>query len=154
MPQQAAPKEVVPPPPPPQPKPVAKPEPKPEPKVNEADIALQQEKKRKELLADSNLDWGQGLLELRDFLDANHVDRVSLAYAGRVRPELYGIRYDNLGAGTPTQNVVAISANLLWGRAYFVNGTSHWPGSDDYAFWRAREPWAVLGHTIYVYRLR
>ena len=51
VPQQAAPKEVVPPPPPPQPKPVAKPEPKPEPKVNEADIALQQEKKRKELEA-------------------------------------------------------------------------------------------------------
>lgn len=51
VPQQAAPKEVVPPPPPPQPRPVAKPEPKPEPKVNEADIALQQEKKRKELEA-------------------------------------------------------------------------------------------------------
>ena len=53
VPQQAAPKEVTPPPPPPppQPKPEVKPQPKPEPKVNEADIALQQEKKRKELVA-------------------------------------------------------------------------------------------------------
>jgi 4-amino-4-deoxy-L-arabinose transferase-like glycosyltransferase len=105
-------------------------------------------------LLDSNLDWGQGLIELRSFLERNHVDRISLAYAGRVRPDLYGLNYENLGDAPPKESVVAVSANLVWGRTYFVNGTNYWPKSPDvYAKWRDREPWAVLGNTIYVYRV-
>jgi 4-amino-4-deoxy-L-arabinose transferase-like glycosyltransferase len=104
-------------------------------------------------LLDSNLDWGQGLIELRDFLAKNGVPSVKLAYAGRVRPELYGIRYETLRDGAPVSGVVAVSANLLWGRTYFVNGTAFWPKSPDtYAAYRARKPWAILGHSIYVFR--
>jgi colicin import membrane protein len=49
VPQEAAPKEVAPPPPPPPPQPVQKPqpEPKPEPVKRDAEIAIEQEKKRK-----------------------------------------------------------------------------------------------------------
>ena len=104
-------------------------------------------------LLDSNLDWGQGLIELRDFLKEERIDKISLAYAGRVNPEFYGIRYDDLGGEPPTQDVVAISANLLWGRMYFVNGKKFWPKSTEtYALYRSLEPWAILGGSIYVYR--
>ncbi|MGZ3719278.1 MAG: glycosyltransferase family 39 protein [Bdellovibrionota bacterium] len=104
-------------------------------------------------LLDSNLDWGQGLVELKEFLTEKNIPKVSLAYAGRVRPELYGIGYELFPGGTPSLPVVAISANLLWGRGYFVNGTSFWPKDPDtYAVFRNREPLAVLGGSIYLYK--
>jgi len=104
-------------------------------------------------LLDSNLDWGQGLLELREYLAEKKIPKVSLAYAGRIRPELYGIAYETFPGGSPSQPIVAISANLLWGRGYFVNGTSFWPkDSNTYAEFRSREPMAVLGGSIYLFQ--
>ena len=81
-------------------------------------------------LLDSNLDWGQDLIGLRRFMEKNGIDRVHLAYFGRVKPEFYGIRYDHLGYGPPAR-YAAVSANLLWGRMYFLNGTDVWPFNED-----------------------
>jgi hypothetical protein len=104
-------------------------------------------------LLDSNLDWGQDLIALREYMNREKIGSVDLAYAGRVKPEIYGIRYSDL-VGRPEQRYVAVSANLLWGRMYFVNGSSRWPrNKDTYAYLRPLAPKAVLGHTIYVYDL-
>src|SRR5690606_22191481 len=46
-----------------------------------------------ELLADSSLDWGQGLLELRDYMRTHDISRVYLSYFGSALPEGYGIDY-------------------------------------------------------------
>jgi len=43
--------------------------------------------------ADSNVDWGQDLIELKRYMDANDIDCIQLLYFGRVAPEVYGIRY-------------------------------------------------------------
>jgi len=43
------------------------------------------------LLVDSNLDWGQGLVQLREWMGANGVGRVNLSYFGSVDPAVYGI---------------------------------------------------------------
>jgi len=103
-------------------------------------------------LLDSNLDWGQDLIGLKEFMDRQGIPILSLAYAGRVRPEIYGINYETF-RDNPTQEFVAISANLLWGRTYFVNGSSYWPkNSEAYAPFREKEPVAVIGHSIYIYR--
>ncbi len=40
---------------------------------------------------DSNLDWGQGLKGLKEWMDENRVDRVNLCYFGVVPAEYYGI---------------------------------------------------------------
>lgn len=105
-------------------------------------------------LLDSNLDWGQDLLALRDFMASRGIASVDLAYAGRVDPAVYGIRYATLDE-TASQRFVAISANLLWGRLYFVNGKDWHPSSPDfYAPFRPLEPEAVLGNSIYVYDRR
>ena len=103
---------------------------------------------------DSNLDWGQDLVGLKRYMDREQIDRIDLAYAGRVRPELYGIDYDPfLGRGS--NHYAVVSANLLWGRMYFMNGTGHWPTNQDlYASFRSREPEAVIGHSLYVFRRR
>ena len=46
--------------------------------------------------ADSNLDWGQGLPQLKPYLDANSIEVIYLSYFGTDRPEAYGIRYQPL----------------------------------------------------------
>ncbi len=45
------------------------------------------------LLNDSNVDWGQGLIALRDELKRRGVGRVYLAYQGTDDPAIYGIDY-------------------------------------------------------------
>jgi 4-amino-4-deoxy-L-arabinose transferase-like glycosyltransferase len=106
-----------------------------------------------EYLLDSNIDWGQDLMALRDYMAEEGIEEVELAYFGRVDPAVYGVRYiDFLGVQKPRKRWVAISANLLWGRMYFINGGGYWPpGRDTYAAFRGLEPKAILGSTIYVY---
>lgn len=47
-------------------------------------------------LVDSNIDWGQDLSRLREWMDENHVPKVHLAYFGTADPAAYGIRYEKL----------------------------------------------------------
>jgi hypothetical protein len=107
-------------------------------------------------LLDSNLDWGQDLITLRRYMQRERIDEIDLAYFGRVPPVVYGIRYRTLRAGQSPQNRhVAISANLLWGLMYVVNGDlNDWPADpDSYSAFRRRRPKAILGHSIYVYEM-
>lgn len=104
-------------------------------------------------LLDSNIDWGQDLIALRKYMEKNQIASVDLAYFGRVLPEVYGIKYQHL-IQQPTQRYAVVSANLLWGRMYFVNGTGFWPTNRDrYAPLRELRPVAVLGHSLYVFDL-
>ncbi len=103
-------------------------------------------------LLDSNLDWGQDLIALREYMRKEGIDSIELAYFGRVDPAIYGIPYHSyFGDSAPPSRHVAISANLLWGRNYYVNGTSMWSERDAYKGFRTIQPRAVLGHTIYVF---
>ena len=43
------------------------------------------------VLVDSNLDWGQDLIALREWQRARQPDRLSVAYYGSARPEAYGL---------------------------------------------------------------
>lgn len=107
-----------------------------------------------EVLLDSNLDWGQGLLETRDFLRRRGIDRVFLSYFGSALPEAYGIDYvplpsflglpeRTLGQGPPPGYAV-ISATHLHG--LYLEG-------DPFALLRSERPEAVLGHSVFVYRV-
>lgn len=44
-----------------------------------------------EVLVDSNLDWGQDLIALRDWQQARGIDRLNLAYYGSAQPQAYGL---------------------------------------------------------------
>jgi len=50
---------------------------------------------------DSNVDWGQGLIALRDELKRRGIGRVHLAYHGTTDPAVYGIDYVPYMGGTP-----------------------------------------------------
>lgn len=44
-----------------------------------------------EVLVDSNLDWGQDLIALREWQAARQLDELNVAYYGSARPEAYGL---------------------------------------------------------------
>jgi hypothetical protein len=109
-------------------------------------------------VADSNLDWGQGLPQLKQYLDQNGIDAVYLSYFGTDRPEAYGIRFQALptygrvgppgGETIPAdapRHVLAVSANNLLG--IYLNDPQ------TFAWLRGREPVAVLGGYLYVFDL-
>lgn len=96
-------------------------------------------------LLDSNVDWGQDLPGLADWLKREGVSGpVYLGYFGEVAPELYGI-----GARRPFRGaigIVAVSVNYVYGMPY----GGYRP--DELGWLRRLKPVAEIGHTIYVYR--
>ncbi|MBN9119210.1 MAG: phospholipid carrier-dependent glycosyltransferase [Planctomycetes bacterium] len=109
-------------------------------------------------VADSNVDWGQALPQLKQYLAANGPDVIYLSYFGTDRPEAYGIRFQPLPTygrvgepgGEPVppdapRHVLVVSANNLLG--IYLNDP------DTFAWLRTREPTAVLGGCLYVFDL-
>jgi hypothetical protein len=114
------------------------------------------------LLVDSNLDWGQDLIELRQVMDARGIDTVNLAYFGKAAPEAYGVRYRPLPSYlrfvegreiaaynpfTPEPGWYAISATAL------RTGLMTPETADLYKVFRDLEPDARAGYSIYLYNL-
>lgn len=113
-------------------------------------------------LGDSNLDWGQDLPGLREWLERENVPIVYLAYHGTTPPRVYGIRHQRLPSSgylepSPmdrvpahaTRHVVAIGATCLQG----IYLPSYGYPSDLYRRLLDRKPTAVIGHTIRIYDL-
>jgi 4-amino-4-deoxy-L-arabinose transferase-like glycosyltransferase len=111
-----------------------------------------------EVLTDSNLDWGQDLNGLRDYLNRNGIDSVNLSYFGSTPPEAYGIKYVSLISYPshmfatahdlrmllhPPPGVYAISATNLQGVMF--------PDHHFFEWFKDQPPDAVIGHTIFVY---
>src|SRR6185312_1693519 len=110
-------------------------------------------KSRPNLVADSNVDWGQGLPRLREYMQRERLDVVYLSYFGTDRPEAYDVRFQALpgygrvgppgGEAIPRdapRHFVAISVNNLLG--IYLNDPA------TFAFLRSRSPTAMLGGSI------
>ena len=117
---------------------------------------------RRNILIDSNVDWGQDLLRLKAWMDENEVEEIYLGWFGTAVPEHYGINYKPL-AGLPynfdlwwnppidTQNppagIYAISATILWEP----------PLKDEekqnYAYFRNREPDDKISESILIFKI-
>jgi hypothetical protein len=108
-----------------------------------------------EWLSDSNLDWGQGLIQLRRFLEEQKISDYAYFYFGTADPEYYGIRGRRIEGFDfvirPTRGVVIMSSHLVT-RArdvldrVFGNGPLNWL--------RRQEPVHIVGHAYYVYEIR
>ena len=105
-------------------------------------------------LVDSNLDWGQNLYQLRDWMDGNGVERVYYAHYSPARPQVYAVQADFLPPDPravdfapfdPAPGVYAIGATVLQG--------AYAPDVNTYAWFRSHEPAARLGHALFVYRV-
>jgi hypothetical protein len=97
-----------------------------------------------EHLADSNVDWGQGLIHLKSFMDDRGIDRIELAYFGGVDPSVYGIRHAAFGE-LPGTRWRAVSATVLY--SYSLRPET----SPEIRRLLQREPAFRLGYSIYVY---
>ena len=113
-----------------------------------------------EILVDSNLDWGQELIGLRQYMMEENIPSVKLSYHGTADPGAYGVVYEPLPSYpynqwtsdtvpdvllNPPSGVYAISANNLQGLRF--------KNHDLYATFRQRRPDAVVGHSIFIYRI-
>jgi hypothetical protein len=111
-------------------------------------------------LVDSNLDWGQDLPALRDYLSQEGIDQVYLSWFGPARPERYGIEYRalpgfplNQGSAEtfaynpyqPAPGLYAISATNLQGVVF--------KDHDTFAWFRDQAPLARPGYSLFVYRV-
>ena len=95
-------------------------------------------------LLDSNIDWGQDLKGLAEYLRKEGVKGpVYMGYFGHVAPELYGIQSRQVTRGVG--GTVAVSLNYLCGMRY------QYPAG-HFKWLQKRKPVAIIGHTIYVYR--
>jgi len=112
------------------------------------------------ILVDSNIDWGQDMKGLRDWMEREKVERVRLAWFGTARPEYYGVSYDLLPGvpygfllwtdppfdrANPEPGVYAISVSNLAGAVL--------PDPDLYAWFRARPPDDRIGYSVFIYRV-
>ncbi len=103
-------------------------------------------------LVDSNLDWGQNMWQLRDWMAENGVEKVSYAHFSPDRPQVYGVQANFLPPDPravpfvpfdPAPGVYAIGATVLQG--------PYAPNVNTYAWFRSHEPLARLGHALFVY---
>jgi len=106
-------------------------------------------------LLDSNLDWGQDLRGLKEWMDRNNVPEIGLAYFGTVPPDALGIRY-RIPPRAPQPGWYAVSANFVQGRPHAVRdetGALRPVNIGEFAYFGAFEPAARIGYSIDVYHL-
>ena len=111
-------------------------------------------------LVDSNLDWGQDLGGLKDWMDENSVEQVWLSYCGEGRPSYYNINFIGLDSWpprlmnpqarpfyphNPAPGIYAISATNLQG--------VHFANHEQFAWFRDQEPLAKIGYSIFLYEV-
>ena len=103
---------------------------------------------------DSNLDWGQDLKRLKQWVDQNNIDKIYIDYFGGGRPEYYlKEKYESwhgTETGFPKNNYLAISATFLQGGkgkpiVEIPQAVNYYQWLNDY------EPIARIGYSIFVY---
>jgi 4-amino-4-deoxy-L-arabinose transferase-like glycosyltransferase len=112
-------------------------------------------------LVDSNYDWGQDLVKLRRWLDANNVtEPINLCYFGTADPRYHGIRHRNLFLGYEYEpdngfdavpGLLAISATHLAGAQWDPAAREEWRKFMERT---GAQPIARAGQSILIYRLR
>jgi hypothetical protein len=107
-----------------------------------------------EWLLDSNLDWGQDLSEVPDYVRRHGLSTISLLYFGHVEPGLYGIDY-RLPGGSPAPGTYVVSANFAMGEAYVApdHGRTVSVPAGAPEWLRARKPNGRIGGSLWVYEV-
>jgi len=115
-------------------------------------------------LIDSNIDWGQGLVSLKQWLhDTHREDDIQLAYFGAVDPEVYGIHFslpgildDQSPLGRPRPGIHVISVNYVAGSGVSVlapSGQRQQIPSKAFLFYQQLVPKDSIANCFNVYEL-
>jgi hypothetical protein len=113
-------------------------------------------------LSDSNIEWGEDDKQLADYLRARAQTQVSAAVlGGRLALPQYGIEYVDLLApkvsrDDPPTRYVAIGASFLNGSTIppddAIAARKSGESQNYFAAYRNRQPEAIFGNSIYLYR--
>jgi hypothetical protein len=111
------------------------------------------------IVNDSNVDWGQGLLALRDELARRGITRIHLAYHGTTDPAVYGIDYVPFRGGTPgpESDWIAVSSYYFVGlsqRMMLRDGRTAEALKLDFRPLWSRPPEAMPAGCMLLFRLR
>ncbi len=114
-----------------------------------------------EALVDSNLDWGQDLIALREWQRAKNVTDLNLAYFGTARPEAYGVSAKLLPGFALNDygpEVDGFNATALPPGHYAISATSLQLGAlysrwKLYEAFKAREPEERVGRSFLIYNV-
>jgi 4-amino-4-deoxy-L-arabinose transferase-like glycosyltransferase len=112
-----------------------------------------------QVLVDSNLDWGQDLPGLHQWMEEHGIGEVFLSWFGTAPPEQYGVRYRYLPGWPPFERpalrvyhpqrplpgTYAISATNLQGMLLGDPAT--------FARFRSEQPVAQIGYSIFIYQV-
>lgn len=106
-------------------------------------------------LDDSNVDWGQGVKQLKTWMAEHGAGRpLHLAYFGTFPPEHYGLAYEKLDPATlfsrPPAGLYAISAFWVGRLPAAISAVA--PGATPWL--DEIEPIAVVGHAFYIYDVK
>lgn len=95
------------------------------------------------VLSESNIDWGQDLKRLKNYLDEQKIyEPIKLIYfwTGMDSPTYYGINYQLLEPNNPNQ------------KGYIAIGVSSLQ-EESYKWLKTHQPIAQIGYSIYVYKI-
>jgi hypothetical protein len=117
-------------------------------------------------LLNSNIDWGQDLLRLRDWLGSHReVTNLSLAYYGFIDPHVAGVEYElpPVSRDAASRHPIrlpsgwyAVSVNYLVGypiHVYDGKGRLIPVPPDAFSYFQRLRPTTRIGYSIYLYRL-
>lgn len=120
---------------------------------------LRGDQPRWRLLSDSNVEWGDDVKDIAAYLRARGETRVSGATSGGwLTFRFFGVDYADILPPRPKDvrtNYVVLGASFLNGST--VPGNAELPETERenyFAAYREREPEAVFGNSIYLYRVR
>ena len=117
------------------------------------------------ILSDSNIDWGQDMVGLKNYVERNDIDplRVKLSYFGIAHPTAYGLATQAL----PPVRTAMHDQGAWWLKTYYpldpppgkyaisvanlMGGI--WIDRAAYAFFRDRRPDTTIGNSIYLYTI-
>src|SRR5208282_5505413 len=95
-----------------------------------------------QVVNNSDFDWGQGLIDLRNWMNQRNIPTVRFAYFGFVDPKAYGVESTPFTTRSDAQ-VIAISSYFLDGlqqRILIGNSQRQWIEFKTYRELRKRKP--------------
>ncbi|MFH1597643.1 MAG: glycosyltransferase family 39 protein [Patescibacteria group bacterium] len=98
-------------------------------------------------LTDSNIDWGQGLIQLKNYMDANGLDSIYLHYFGSVDPRSYDVNWES----PPNNQEIATLPD--WHGHIAISVTALLSKEKEFSWLEQYQPIATISHSIWIYQI-